>query len=80
MVGALHCNSTRSQAIALSPLDQQGRLKRADIVYVILAGSSLKVSDKGRRGEREARDHVRQYWHATDCIRAAQSNGKHNGC
>ena len=29
-----------TQAIALSPLDQQRRLKRADIVYVILAGSS----------------------------------------
>lgn len=33
---------------------------------------------KGKRGEREARDMVRRYWHAINCIRAAQSNGKHS--
>lgn len=38
----------------------------------------MNSRDKGKRGEREARDHVRQYWHAADCIRAAQSNGKHS--
>lgn len=30
---------------------------------------------RGKRGEREARDAVRQHWHAANCIRAAQSNG-----
>lgn len=38
----------------------------------------MNSRDKGKRGEREARDHVRKYWHAVDCIRAAQSNGKHS--
>lgn len=33
---------------------------------------------KGKRGEREARDIVREHWHAPNCIRAAQSNGKHS--
>ncbi len=32
---------------------------------------------KGKRGEREARDMVRRYWHAINCIRSAQSHGKH---
>lgn len=32
--------------------------------------------DKGAVGEREARDAVRQHWHARDCIRASQANGK----
>lgn len=30
---------------------------------------------KGARGERDARDAVREHWHAPDCIRAAQSCG-----
>jgi hypothetical protein len=38
----------------------------------------MNSRDKGKRGEREARDHVREYWHAPNCIRAAQSNGKHS--
>ena len=38
----------------------------------------MNSRDKGKRGEREARDQVRQYWHADNCIRAAQSNGKHS--
>lgn len=33
---------------------------------------------KGKRGEREARDLIRRYWNATNCIRAAQSHGKHS--
>lgn len=33
---------------------------------------------KGKVGEREARDVVRCWWFASDCIRAAQSNGKHS--
>lgn len=33
---------------------------------------------KGKVGEREARDVVRCWWFAPDCIRAAQSNGKHS--
>ena len=31
--------------------------------------------DKGKRGEREARDQIRKLWNAPDCIRAAQSCG-----
>lgn len=38
----------------------------------------MNSRDKGKRGEREARDQVRIYWAAPDCIRAAQSNGKHS--
>jgi hypothetical protein len=34
--------------------------------------------EKGKRGEREARDHVREHWSSPNCIRAAQSNGKHS--
>ena len=30
---------------------------------------------KGARGEREARDAVREHWHSPECIRAAQSCG-----
>lgn len=33
---------------------------------------------KGKVGERAARDVVRQWLFAPDCIRAAQSNGKHS--
>jgi hypothetical protein len=38
----------------------------------------MNSRDKGKRGEREARDYVRKHWHAVNCIRAAQSNGKHS--
>lgn len=38
----------------------------------------MNSRDKGKRGEREARDQVRTYWSAPNCIRAAQSNGKHS--
>lgn len=38
----------------------------------------MNSRDKGKRGEREARDQVRTHWHAANCIRAAQSNGKHS--
>jgi hypothetical protein len=38
----------------------------------------MNSRDKGKRGEREARDMVRKYWFAPNCIRAAQSNGKHS--
>lgn len=31
--------------------------------------------EKGKRGERDARDAVKLYWNCPDCIRAAQSNG-----
>lgn len=31
--------------------------------------------DKGKRGEREARDQCKKYWGATDCIRAGQACG-----
>ncbi len=30
---------------------------------------------KGARGERDARDAVREHWNSPDCIRAAQANG-----
>lgn len=33
---------------------------------------------RGKRGEREARDEVRRCWGATGCIRAAQANGKYS--
>ena len=36
-----------------------------------------KSRDKGKRGERAARDQCRKYWNSGDkCIRAAQANGK----
>jgi len=34
--------------------------------------------DKGARGERDARDAVREYWHAHKCIRAGQANGSYS--
>lgn len=39
-----------------------------------------KISrDKGKRGEREARDQVRNLWNAPDCVRTAQVSGKYAG-
>lgn len=35
--------------------------------------------DKGKVGEREARDQVRTHWNAPDCIRTAQVSGKFSG-
>ena len=32
---------------------------------------------KGKRGELDARDAVREHWFAPDCIRSAQANGKY---
>lgn len=34
--------------------------------------------ERGKRGERDARDAVRQHWNAVDCIRAAQANGTYS--
>ena len=31
---------------------------------------------KGQRGERQARDLCREFWHAPECERAGQTNGK----
>lgn len=33
---------------------------------------------RGKRGEREARDAVRTHWHSTSCIRAGQANGAYS--
>ena len=35
----------------------------------------INSRQKGCRGEREARDQVRQHWNAPDCIRSAQAAG-----
>ena len=37
-----------------------------------------KSRDKGKRGEREARDQCRKYWNAEQCIRSAQASGSHD--
>lgn len=34
--------------------------------------------DKGKRGEREARDKVRELWNSPDCVRTAQVSGKYS--
>ena len=35
--------------------------------------------EKGKRGERQARDQAKKHWNSGDgCIRAAQSNGKYS--
>ena len=34
--------------------------------------------ERGKRGERDARDAVRRHWHAAACIRAAQANGTYS--
>lgn len=39
----------------------------------------LKSRDKGKRGEREARDQVRTLWNAPGCVRTAQVSGKYSG-
>lgn len=35
----------------------------------------VRSRDKGKRGERAARDEVRRWWHAPRCIRSAQAGG-----
>lgn len=35
--------------------------------------------DKGKRGEREARDQVRELWSCPGCVRTAQVSGKYAG-
>lgn len=39
----------------------------------------LKSRDKGKVGEREARDQVRQHWDCPNCVRSAQVSGKFTG-
>lgn len=39
----------------------------------------LKSRNKGKTGEREARDQVRTHWNAPDCVRSAQVSGKFAG-
>lgn len=34
--------------------------------------------ERGKRGERDARDAVRLHWNAQECIRAAQANGTYS--
>lgn len=34
--------------------------------------------ERGKRGERDARDAVRKHWRATSCIRAGQANGAYS--
>ncbi len=35
----------------------------------------MNSRQKGKRGELEARDYVRKWWHAPECIRSAQAGG-----
>jgi hypothetical protein len=35
--------------------------------------------DKGKRGEREARDQVKEHWNSPECVRTAQVSGKFSG-
>lgn len=37
-----------------------------------------KSRDKGKRGELDARDAVREHWYAPSCVRAAQRAGHHS--
>lgn len=43
-----------------------------------MSNRGRKSRRKGANGEREARDAVRQHWHAADCIRARQANGAYS--